>query len=222
MRDTSNTPERAESIIDPVNNTGAVRPKNTHIFAKELQDHYVEPRWCSTRLFDVERFPGIIMDPFAGWGRCVAAARTAGYRTIASDIVDRTANLCAEPGFTLDAVQDFLTVDHINPDVSILGNPPFDDAILQHIIKLDPIRACLIWPLARLVAASSWLGNSPLSKVLMMTPRPAMPPGSYLAAGKKPEGARVEHCWLVFERGYHGPIELRWLRRDSADDGSER
>ena len=30
----------------------------------------------------------------------------------------------------------------------------------------------------------------------------------------EPEGARVEHCWLIFERGHHGPPQLHWLRRD--------
>jgi hypothetical protein len=48
----------------------------------------------------------------------------------------------------------------------------------------------------------------------MMTPRPAMPPLSYIQAGHKPEGARVEHTWLIFERGHRGPAELRWLHRD--------
>jgi hypothetical protein len=72
----------------------------------------------------------------------------------------------------------------------------------------------LIWPLARLVAAHEWLSTAPLARVLMMTPRPPMPPGSYIAAGKKPEGARVEHCWLIFERGHCGPARIGWLHRD--------
>jgi hypothetical protein len=46
------------------------------------------------------------------------------------------------------------------------------------------------------------------------TPRPTMPPASYIAAGKKPQGARIEHCWLIFERGYRGRPQLDWLHRD--------
>jgi hypothetical protein len=190
-------------MLEPI---PAKRLKNTHIFAKAENLHYVEPEWCSTRLFEVEQFPGPIWDPFAGWGRIAQAARAAGYIVRASDIVDR--------GYRLDAVEDFLAVNHINSDVSIVGNPPFTDAIAQRAIKLDPIKMALIWPFARIVAAWPWLASTPLAHVYMLTPRPAMPPASYIEAGNKPEGARVEHCWMIFERGYRGLPTLGWLHRD--------
>jgi hypothetical protein len=194
------------SLVDPDNNIGT-RPKHTHIFARAPGLHYVEPRWCSVRLFEVEQFPGPVWDPFTGWGHAIEAARAAGHVTRATDIVDR--------GYArLDGVQDFFKVDRLDRDVSIVGNPPFVDAIVQHAIGLNPIKLALIWPFARIVAAWSWLSAAPLARVWMMTPRSAMPPASYLAAGNKPAGARVEHCWLVFERGHREPARLRWLRRD--------
>jgi hypothetical protein len=183
------------------------RPKNTHIFAKAEGLHYVEPHWLSARLFEVERFSGPVWDPFCGWGRIAEAARAAGYKVRATDRADRK-----YPAF--DGVLDFLTVDRIDPDVSIVGNPPFTDAIAQHAIRLDPIKMALVWPFARIVAAWPWLATAPLAHVWMLTPRPAMPPASYIEAGKKPEGARVEHCWLIFERGYDGLPQLGWIRRD--------
>jgi hypothetical protein len=182
------------------------RPKLTHIFEKEEHLHYIEPEWVSIRLFKIEQFPGPVWDPFAGWGRVVDAARAAGYATQATDIVDR--------GYPLDAVEDFLNIKHIASDVSIVANPPFTDEIAQHAIKLNPIKLALIWPLARVVAAWPWLAEAPLARVLLLTPRPAMPPGSYIARGERPGGARVEHCWLIFERNYAGPPQLGWLRRD--------
>jgi hypothetical protein len=182
------------------------RPKNTHIFAKAENLHYVDPEWLSVRLFEVEQFPGPIWEPFAGWGRIAKAARAAGYAVRATDIVDR--------GYPLDAVEDFLTVEYVDPNVSIVGNPPFTDAIVQHAIELNPVKLALIWPFARIVAAWPWLASTPLAHVYMLTPRPAMPPASYLEAGKKPEGARVEHCWMIFERGYCGLPTLGWLHRD--------
>jgi hypothetical protein len=42
-----------------------------------------------------------------------------------------------------------------------------------------------------------------------------MPPGSYLEAGHKPGGGRVDFCWLVFEHGYSGIAEVRWLHREA-------
>jgi hypothetical protein len=169
--------------------------------------HYLEPPWCSVRLFEAEQFPGLVWDPFCGWGRVIEAARAAGYATRATDIADR--------GYAqLDGIQDFLKVDHLDRDVSIVGNPPFTDAIVQHAIALDPVKMALIWPFARIVAAWPWLAAAPLAHLWMLTPRPAMPPASYIAAGQKPEGARVEHCWLIFERGHREPAQLGWLRRD--------
>jgi hypothetical protein len=38
------------------------------------------------------------------------------------------------------------------------------------------------------------------------------PLGDVIAAGHKPGG--VDFCWLVFERGYSGFPELRWLHRE--------
>jgi hypothetical protein len=188
------------------------RAKNTHIFEKEVNLHYVEPEWCSIRLFEAERFSGTIWDPFAGWGRVVKAARAAGYATRATDIVNRS--------FPLDTTVDFLTVQHLDLDVSIVGNPPFDDVVIKHAIRLNPVKMALIWPFARIVAAWPWLATAPLTHVYMLTPRPAMPPASYIAEGKKPEGARVEHCWMIFERGYCGLPTFGWLRRDRSA-GSE-
>ena len=63
-------------MTDTIETASGARPKNTHIFAKAEGLHYVEPEWVSTRLFEVERFPGPIQDPFAGWGRVAEAART--------------------------------------------------------------------------------------------------------------------------------------------------
>jgi hypothetical protein len=186
---------------------GGKRPKRAHIFAKAEDLFYLEPHWCSTRLFEAEKFTHPVTDPFCGTGRVAEAARLAGYSVWATDIVDRSYE-------HFNGVEDFLTINRLDDDESVVGNPPFDDRILQHAIKLNPIKMALIWPLARVVAAHSWLSEVPLARVLMMTPRPAMPPGAYIAEGKKPEGARVEHAWLIFERGYRGSPQMGWLHRD--------
>jgi hypothetical protein len=41
-----------------------------------------------------------------------------------------------------------------------------------------------------------------------------MPPGHVIARGEKPGGGKMDYCWLVWEIGYEGPPEMRWLRRD--------
>jgi hypothetical protein len=35
------------------------RAENSHIWERETNEHYVEPEWCSRRLFDEEAFTGV-------------------------------------------------------------------------------------------------------------------------------------------------------------------
>jgi hypothetical protein len=44
-----------------------------------------------------------------------------------------------------------------------------------------------------------------------------MPPGSYIKAGNKPQGGRVDFCWLVFEHGHCSWSSMRWLHRDVSE-----
>ena len=65
-------------------------------FARDPDNHYVEPAWVSRRLFEVERFAGRIVDPCAGFGTMVASARLAGLQADGFDLRARTAQRLAE------------------------------------------------------------------------------------------------------------------------------
>jgi hypothetical protein len=67
--------------------------------------------------------------------------------------------------------------------------------------------------LTRRLNAAHWLKNLPLRCVWLLTPRPSMPPGAWIAAGNKPGGGTQDFCWLVFVRGYKGRREINWLHR---------
>lgn len=64
--------------------------------------------------------------------------------------------------------------------------------------------------------------GTPLRRVWMMTPRPSMPPGHVITAGGKITGGKMDYCWLVWEAGYEGEAEIKWLRRDGALPNGER
>src|SRR5215813_7018792 len=53
------------------------RPRHAHIFARDGNDRYIEPQWCSRRLLEEESFVGTIHDPAAGTGRILTSARAA-------------------------------------------------------------------------------------------------------------------------------------------------
>jgi hypothetical protein len=187
-------------------------PRLAHNFARDEHDWYVEPEWCSQRLFEEEKFEGEILDPACGWGRIVRAAIDAGYPARASDIVIRPSGDAAVDGLKREA--NFRDCD--GPAVNIVCNPPYRSYPLfaQQALRLVRRKVALIFPTARLHAAH-WISGAPLRRIWLMSPRPPMPPGSYLEAGHRPGGGRVDFCWLVFEHGYSGPAELRWLRRDA-------
>jgi hypothetical protein len=64
------------------------RPRNTHIFERAANDLYIELSRVSERLFAVETFPGVILDPCCGTGTIPQAAQAAGLSSYASDIAD--------------------------------------------------------------------------------------------------------------------------------------
>jgi hypothetical protein len=192
----------AETPITPT------RERKSHIWERETHEHYVEPAWCSARLFQEEDFGAYIHDPACGFGTIPEAARCAGLATTASDLVDRG----YERGFVIDFLQSNVGRDNI------VCNPPFNIAshFALHALKLTAHKVAIIFPTARLNAAH-WIKGTPLRRVWLMTPRPSMPPGHVIAAGHKPGGGKVDFCWLVWEHGYEGAPELRWLCRDAVN-----
>ncbi len=183
-------------------------PVNAHSWEREANEHYVEPHWCSERLFQEEKFIAGVWDPCCGFGRIPDAAVKVGLYGIGTDIKDRGYREFA-------GVLDFLKTDKFRSH-NIVCNPPFNaapDFALHALSHPGTEKVAMIFPTARLNAAH-WLKGTPLARVWLMTPRPSMPPGHTITAGEKPGGGKMDFCWLVWTKGRIGPADLRWLRRD--------
>lgn len=194
----------------------ALRKIDAHQWEREENEHYMEPPWCSERLFEEEKFDGGVLDPCCGFGTIVTSARGAGLHAVGTDLVERAS------GFIYGL--DFLSGDYpreiLHPSVgecqNVVCNPPFKlvREFAKFALALAPRKVAMIFPTARLNAAH-WIKGTPLRRVWLMTPRPSMPPGHVIARGEKPGGGKIDFCWLVWDRSYHqGEPELRWLRRD--------
>jgi hypothetical protein len=196
---------------------GAIKKVEAHAWEREANEHYVEPHWCSERLFDEEKMEGTIWDPCCGFGRIPDAAKKAGHGIIATDIVDR--------GYRdLFGTCNFLETGRPTSDAyNVVCNPPFNIAgrFAQHALSLDARKVAMVFPTARLNAAH-WLRDTPLLRIWLMTPRPSMPPGHTITAGEKPGGGKMDFCWLVWERGFVGETSIKWLRRDGALPQAQR
>lgn len=173
-----------------------------------VNEHYVEPHWCSVRLFEEEQFVPGIYDPACGFGRIIMSAINARLDGYGCDIADR------EP-FRIPIPEDFL--EHKGTHNNIVSNPPFDIFMdfAEHALTRARYKVALIMPTARLNAAR-WLRFKPLRRVWLMTPRPSMPPGHLITAKGRISGGKSDYCWIVFEHGYKGDPELKWLVRDDA------
>jgi hypothetical protein len=185
--------------------------RQSHVWAKEKRGHYVEPAWVSERLFATEKFSGLIYDPAVGWGRITTAAKAAGYVVHGTDIIDRKKH-----GLVSFERADFLDGRRtILQKFSVVMNPPFDhvEVFAWNAFKMGAEKIAMIMLVRRLNAAH-WLSDLPLEKILLLTPRPSMPPGSWIAAGNKPGGGTQDFCWVIISRGYQGDPKLGWLHRD--------
>lgn len=185
--------------------------EKSHRWAREANNHYVEPFWVPRRIFEVEKFTGSICDPCAGFGRIPLAARAAGYQAFGLDLIDR--------GFDYLSVVDFLTCD-IRAD-NFVFNPPFDQGkdFALRALKLAERKVAMIFPMRRLAAAGKWIKGTPHYRTYFLTPRPSMPPGHVARemenAGKNPSGGKQDFCLLVWLKGYEGEPTQHWLRRDT-------
>jgi hypothetical protein len=106
---------------------------------------------------------------------------------------------------------------YIGNEYSIVSNPPFGiaDSFAVRALSLAT-KVALLLPTKWMNGAKrgAWLETTPLRRVWLLAPRPSMPPGPVIEAGLKPGNGTVDFCWMVWERGYEGHSELRWLRRD--------
>ena len=184
---------------------GAKSKLAAHVWEREVNEHYCEPKWCSNRLLEEESFEGCIDDPCCGFGTIPLNFTAKGFQGTASDLVDR--------GFRNGKTDDFLKSEWRRDN--IICNPPFNIAnhFVLHALQVASRKIAMIFPTARLNAAH-WIRGTPLRRVWLLTPRPSMPPGHVIAAGGKPGGGKMDYCWMVWEQSYKGQPELRWLRRD--------
>ena len=93
----------------------ALKKLEAHVWEREANEHYVEPDWCSRRLFEEEDFRPAIWDPCAGFGRIPEEAAKQGLKAHATDIVDR--------GYSaFDGVQNFLTAEATRASVIVCNS----------------------------------------------------------------------------------------------------
>ena len=186
------------------------REKAAHIWERDEHDWYVEPYECSLALFEAEEMPDPIWDPACGLGRILWSGKEYNKDIFGSDIVRRS-TYC-------NVVSDFFSNDFRPKFFSIVSNPPFRHAenFVRRAIAVTPeggkiaMLLPLVW-MAGFSAKRDWLPESPLRRIYSISPRPSMPPGAVIAAGIRPGNGTKDFAWFVWEKGFSGSAELRFL-----------
>jgi hypothetical protein len=199
------------------------RQRDTHIWEADPYGHYPEPLWTSARLFEVESFGAkgaLVLDPCSGWGRIPHNATVAGYVAIGSDIVDRRNEPLSYNGFKF-VLADFLKDPlPIRSACSAVFNPPFTGDYIQQFVEralgIVENKVAALVPIRRLPAAH-WIEGKPLESIWLLTPRPSLPPASYIRAGNDPGGGSQDFAWIIFNKQTTPDVpRVKWLHRDGA------
>lgn len=184
------------------------RKRHSHVWARDQHDWYVEPSWCSERLFCEEEFVGEVWDPACGLGRITDAARRSGHVVHESDIMDRGC------GYQLD----FLTSGR--RATNFASNPPFKIAekFVRHALSLASGKVAMLLPTKWIQGEkrARWLEDTPLSRVWFLCPRPSMPPGLAILDGQKPGNGTADFAWFVWDKAQQQRASalVAWLHRD--------
>jgi hypothetical protein len=217
----------AETITGPLR--GPLRKRESHLWEREANDHYVEPAWCSERLFEIESFgrDTAILDPACGFGTIVEAARAAGYHALGSDIIARWESAHLSPRSGLYRIADFLAEEWPPVDSpgwtypnAIISNPPFKlaERFAAKALLYAQTKVALLLPANWIQGQkrSRWMQTTPLYRVYFICPRPSMPPGHVVSAGLSPRNGTTDYAWFVWLKGFSGQPSVHWLYRDEA------
>jgi len=182
---------------------------------RAANDWYMEQPDAVEALLRAERFSGLSWDPACGVGTIPGVLEAAGLDVIGSDLVDRADLLWPLHDFLKD---EFAGAD---PIANIVSNPPFNLSrqFADKALSIATHKVAFLLPLTFLEGQERcvWLETTPLARVHVFAYRVSMPPGELLTAGKvKPEGGKKAFAWFVWEQGWRGPAQVRFLHKTEA------
>ena len=203
-----------------------MREKRSHLWDRHAENWYVDPPSCAHALFDVETFRSHICDPCCGMGNVVRAASARGYIARGRDLIERTDHWI---GANCWGSVDFLSDEYpIHTQIDFVFNPPYGRGAAgamrleeQFIAKAQSLTDGKVAALLRLdwlAARRNFIEGRGLTRIWVLTPRPSMPPGELIAAGKKPGNGFHDYAWFIFEKGEDSRPVIGYATREKSHD----
>lgn len=182
----------------------SVRNCNVRSQDAEPNDYYAtEPR-ATELLLELEKFNHNIWEPACGEGHISKVLEAHGHDVLSTDLVDR--------GYGLGEV-DFLEAENDGTSTDIITNPPykyakeFVEKALEVVQTGDKVAMFLKLTFLEGKGRRDLFRDNPPLRVYVSSSR--------LRCGKNgvfETGSNIAaYAWFIWQKGYHGPCELRWF-----------
>ena len=169
-------------------------------------DYYATPTESTKALLNEEDFVGNILEPCCGEGHISKVLKEYGYDVISNDLVDR--------GYG-EYNQDYLTSTNLKAD-NVITNPPFKYAkeFVEKSLQDTTGKVAMFCKIQLLegVSRKELFENTPLKTVYVFSKRQnPLRNGSPVDENGKKWSSTMCFAWFVWEHGYEGNPEIKWL-----------
>ena len=169
-------------------------------------DYYATPPESTIALLEREKFFGGILEPCCGGGHISEVLKDYGYDVVSNDLVDR--------GYG-EFNEDYLKTDKLKA-ANIITNPPFKYAkeFIEKSLQDTTGKVAMFCKIQLLegVSRRELFENTPLRTVYVFTKRQnPLRNGSPVDENGKKWASTMCFAWFVWEHGYEGSPEIKWI-----------
>lgn len=176
---------------------------------RQEDDFYATDPIAIDILCAVEKFKGKIWENSAGSGCLSERLKEHGYEVVATDLVDRGYEGCVSG-------VDFLLEGTTRAE-NIVMNPPYKLAqqFIEHSLKLIPEggKVCAFLKVQFLEgkARRKLYDKCPPKTIYVSSSRILCAKNGDFEGMKAAGGSAIAYCWYVWEKGFQGTTELKWV-----------
>lgn len=172
---------------------------------REKLDFYATDKRAIHELLKREQFKSLVYEPACGMGHIGKVLEEYGYTVKATDICYR--------GYGEEREVDFFTVQENHLD--IVTNPPYfcADEFLRHALEIsgEGVKIAMLFRLAFLEGQKRYelFRKYPPKRVYVFSKRLNCAKNGEF---EKYKSSAIAFAWFIWEVGYKGITELRWIR----------
>lgn len=192
--------------------TGKIGTESSQkIQLREYNNYYATHPSVTEDLLKVETFSHDVLEPFCGGGFMADVIEAHGYQVERYDIVDRGNN----------KVADFTTLELPAGVYDIITNPPYDDHIIDHILKCISLcnkKVAMLLPLHYLTSRERYntlFKPYPPQRIYIYQNRIIIARNGDFETYKDAGTNLAIYAWFIWGKGYQGDPQLKWILNEN-------